>query len=81
MCVAWAKIKVNEDEDDTKSIYLRSFCIGLNEILVQYKTLLIGLESKFLENKFFTYAMIQVELFKYFSLFPELWAIITKIQE
>ena len=43
--------------------------------------MLVEFERNFLEKRFFTYSEIQADLAKYFSLFPELWAIITKIQE
>jgi hypothetical protein len=51
----------------------------LNEILEEYKLLLIQFEKDFLENRFFTYAGIHAELGKYYILFPEIWAIINKI--
>lgn len=81
VCSSWTKSKKNEDEEDSKSIYLRTFCCGLNEILIEYKMELVKFEKSFLEKRFFTYAELRAELSKYFVLFPEIWAIITKIQE
>lgn len=82
ICTSWVEEKSsNEDEQNNKSVYLRAFCSGLNEILEEYKLLLVQFEKDFLENRFFTYAGIHAELGKYYILFPEIWAIITRIEE
>lgn len=43
--------------------------------------MLLKFEKDFIQSRFFTYAGIHAELGKYFVLFPELWGIVTKIQE
>ena len=74
-------MKETEEEEANKGVYLKALCSGVTEVLEEYQNIILKIEERFLENRSFTYGELFSDLTDYFLLFPELFILLSKIQE
>ena len=67
---------VREDESGEfgfgRSLYLKAFCFAMNEVLKEYRDVVLSVEREFLKNRVFTLSLLNIQLGKYFFLMPEM---------
>jgi len=68
--------KLLEDEINEfsfgKSLYLKAFSFAMNEVLRDYREVVLTVEREYLKNRVFTLSLLNIQLAKFFFLMPEL---------
>ena len=53
-------------------LFFKGFCLGLEEILGEYREKIIGIEREFLNSRVFTIASLKIALTSHFDILPDL---------
>jgi len=73
-------ISQNIDQHLGKSVYIKAFCYGIEEIMEEYQERVLDFERVFLkERRVFTLPSLSVKLSDYFCILPEIISLIEKI--
>ncbi len=73
------------DEDPTSSQeigesgYVKAFCFALEEVLDEYREIILKIEDEFLKDRVFTILALNVKLSKFFYILPELCLLVTSL--
>ena len=72
----------SNSQENGGSGYVKAFCFGLEEVLDEYREIILKIEDEFLQDRVFTISALNVKLSKYFYILPELCIlVIYKLEE